>query len=102
MKSVRELSYTVVTTFGTAHIRAFGKIVHIVMNGTYSVEVAPDTVLLRGLPIPSVAAFYPVFKYNTQELIGLLQINNQGELVTYSGNKTNIHTAVYEVMYISQ
>ena len=72
------------------------------MNGTYSVEIAPNTVLLSGLPKPVTARFFPVFKYNTQEVIGLLQINDNGQLVAYAGNTGNIHTAIYSIEYIAQ
>ena len=72
------------------------------MNGNYNVEVAPNTVLLSGLPKPETARFFPVFKYNTQEVIGLLQINDNGQLVAYAGNTRNIHTAIYSIEYIAK
>ena len=102
VKSVRTISFTTVTAFGNPIAKAFGKLIQITMNGTYSVEVAPNTVLLSGLPQPETVRFFPVFKYNTQEVIGLLQINDSGQLVTYVGNTRNIHTAIYSIEYIAK
>lgn len=96
------MSFTVETPFGTPYVKAFGKLIQITMNGTYNIEVAPNTVLLSGLPQPEIVRFFPVFKYNTQEVIGLLQINDNGQLVAYAGNTRNIHTAIYSIEYIAK
>ena len=72
------------------------------MNGAYNTNIAPNTILLSGLPKPAKECFFPAINYSTQEIIGLLQIDTNGNIKTYASNVRNLTQGVYEITYISQ
>lgn len=102
VKSVRTITPTIETAFGTSYCTVYGKIVQLIMNGAYNVNIAPGDLILSGLPKAKNNAFFPVYEYRTQTLIGLLQITTDGKLYSYSGNRQNITAGVYSIVYIAE
>lgn len=102
--SIEDISstVTVVTPFGNPYIYKHGKMVTVIMNGVTNANLAPNTLVLSGLPKPLTICYTEFIDYDGATIKGLMTIDTNGNLSSYRNNQSNLVKGIYSFTYLTR
>ena len=102
--SIEDISstVTVVTPFGNPYIYKHGKMVTVIMNGVTNANLAPNTLVLSGLPKPLTICYTEFIDYDGATIKGLMTIDTNGNLLSYRNNQSNLVKGIYSFTYLTR